>query len=189
MKTTVTSGKDMVVTPGIQKRIDRKTASMSRYLRQDTEMFVRLRKERSQRICEITVPMGGGVTLRAESSSDDNLFMAIDQALAKLEKQILRHRTKLEKRLREDADMSETEFVEDIYPETEKAVVRRKNYPMRPMSEEDAALQMVPGDQVEKIIESPYKSMTEGSQRKIMIGQVRDTKERKEEDQHHHNAA
>ena len=85
MKTTVTSGKDMVVTPGIQKRIDRKTASMSRYLRQDTEMFVRLRKERSQRICEITVPMGGGVTLRAESSSDDNLFMAIDQALAKLE--------------------------------------------------------------------------------------------------------
>ena len=142
MKTTVTSGKDMVVTPGIQKRIDRKTASMSRYLRQDTEMFVRLRKERSQRICEITVPMGGGVTLRAESSSDDNLFMAIDQALAKLEKQILRHRTKLEKRLREDADMSETEFVEDIYPETEKAVVRRKNYPMRPMSEEDAALQM-----------------------------------------------
>ena len=38
--------------------------------------------------------------------------------------------------------MSETEFVEDIYPETEKAVVRRKNYPMRPMSEEDAALQM-----------------------------------------------
>ena len=142
MKTTVTSGKDMVVTPGIQKRIDRKTASMSRYLRQDTEMFVRLRKERSQRICEITVPMGGGVTLRAESSSDDNLFMAIDQALAKLEKQILRHRTKLEKRLREDADMSETEFVEDVYPETEKTVVRRKNYPMRPMSEEDAALQM-----------------------------------------------
>ncbi len=142
MKTIITSGKDMVVTPGIQKRIDRKTASMSRYLRQDTEMYVRLRKERSQRICEITVPMSGGVTLRAESSSDDNLFMAIDQALAKLEKQILRHRTKLEKRLREDADMSETEFVEDVYTEGEKTVVRRKQYPTRPMSEEDAALQV-----------------------------------------------
>ena len=142
MKTIITSGKDMVVTPGIQKRIDRKTASMSRYLRQDTEMYVRLRKERNQRICEITVPMSGGVTLRAESASDDNLFMSIDQALAKLEKQILRHRTKLEKRLREDADMSETEFVEDVFTEGEKTVVRRKQYPTRPMSEEDAALQM-----------------------------------------------
>lgn len=144
MKTTITSGKDMVVTPGIQRRIDKKTASMSRYLRQDTEVFVRLRKERSEKICEITVPMGGGVTLRAESSSDDNLFMAIDHALAKLEKQILRHRTKLEKRLREDVDLTETEFIEDptVYAEGEKAVVRRKTYPVRPMSEEDAALQM-----------------------------------------------
>ncbi len=144
MKTTITSGKDMNVTPGIQRRIDRKTASMSRYLRQDTEMYVRLRKERNQKICEITVPMGGGVTLRAESASDDNLFMAIDSALAKLEKQILRHRTKLEKRLREDADLSETEFIEDptVYQEGEKTVVRRKTYPVRPMSEEDAALQM-----------------------------------------------
>ncbi len=141
MKTTITSGKDMEVTPGIVKRIDKKTATMSRYLRQDTEMFVRLRKERNQRICEITVPMGGGVTLRAESGSDDNLFMAIDSALAKLEKQILRHRTKLEKRLREDADLSETEFIEDP-GEGEKEIVRHKTYPMRPMSQEDAILQM-----------------------------------------------
>ena len=38
--------------------------------------------------------------------------------------------------------MSETEFVEDVYTEGEKTVVRRKQYPTRPMSEEDAALQM-----------------------------------------------
>ena len=99
MKTTITA-KNMVVTPGITNRITKKTATMERYLKPDTEMFVRLRRERDERICEITVPMNG-VTLRAESSSKDNLFMSIDSALAKLERQILRHRTKLEKRLRE----------------------------------------------------------------------------------------
>ena len=144
MKTTITA-KNMIVTPGITNRITKKTATMSRYLKTDTELFVRLRKERNQRICEITVPMDGGVTLRAESASEDNLFMAIDSALAKLERQILRHHKKLDKRLREDANLNDTpEFIEDptVYGEGEKEIVRRKTYPMRPMSAEDAALQM-----------------------------------------------
>ena len=135
MKTTITA-KNMVVTPGITNRITKKTATMSRYLKADTEMFVRLRKERDERICEITVPMNG-ITLRAESSSKDNLFMAIDSALAKLERQILRHRTKLEKRLREDAYKEETpEFIEDIsaYGTGERAIVRTKQFPVRPMA-------------------------------------------------------
>lgn len=143
MKLTVTA-KNMVVTPGIMNRINKKTATMERYLRSDTEMIMRLRKERNIRICEITVPMNG-VTMRAESSSEDNLFMAIDSALAKIERQILRHRTKLEKRLREDVDMTETpEFIEDpeVYGKGEKEIVRTKEYPLRPMSKEDAILQM-----------------------------------------------
>lgn len=144
MKMTI-NAKNMVVTPGITKRIEQKTSTMKRYLKADTELIVRLRKERNQRICEITVPMGGGVTLRAESASEDNLFMAIDHALAKLERQILRHRTKLEKRLREDVDMTETpEYIEDpaVYGEGARQVVRKKTFPVRPMSVEDAALQM-----------------------------------------------
>ena len=91
MKTTITA-KGMVVTPGITNRILKKTATMSRYLKPDTEMQVRLRRERNQRIVEITVPIDG-MTLRAEAASDDNLFMSIDRALARLERQILRHRT------------------------------------------------------------------------------------------------
>ena len=143
MKTTITA-KNMVVTPGITNRITKKTATMERYLKADTEMIVRLRKEREERICEITVPMSG-VTMRAESSSRDNLFMAIDRCLAKLERQILRHRTKLEKRLREDAYREETpEFIEDpqVYGTGERKIVRTKEFPVRPMAVEDAILQM-----------------------------------------------
>ena len=143
MKTTI-NAKNMVVTPGITNRITKKTATMERYLKPDTEMIVRLRKERDERICEITVPMNG-VTLRAESASKDNLFMAIDKCLAKLERQILRHRTKLEKRLREDAYREEVpEFIEDpqVYGQGERSIVRTKEFPVRPMAVEDAILQM-----------------------------------------------
>ena len=144
MKLTITA-RNMTVTPAITQRIERKTATMGRYLWPDTEVQIRMRKEKnSLRVVEITVPMGGNVTLRSESAGGDNLFMAIDSALAKLERQILRHRTRLDKRLREDVDLSETEFIEDptVYGEGEKEIVRRKAYPVRPMSPEDAALQM-----------------------------------------------
>lgn len=143
MKTTITA-KDMVVTPAITNRIVKKTTTMSRYLKPETEMFVRLRKERNQRVVEITVPMNG-VTLRSEASSEDNLFMGIDKALAKLEKQILRHRTKLEKRLREDVNIEEIpEFIEtlDSSDEAKREIVRNKTYTVRPMHVEDAILQM-----------------------------------------------
>lgn len=140
MKTTITA-KNMNVSPAISDRVMKKTAVMERYLRPDTQMFVRMRKERNLRIVEITVPIDG-VTLRAEASSEDNLFMSIDKALAKLERQILRHRTKLEKRLREDIPNAVPEFIEEAPEQSERAIVRTKTYTTRPMHVEDAIMQM-----------------------------------------------
>ena len=140
MKTTITA-KNMVVTPGITNRVLKKTQTMSRYLTAETEMYIRMRREKEQRIVEITVPMNG-VTLRAEAASEDNLFQSIDKALAKLERQILRHRTKLEKRLREDIPAEIPEFIEEAPEQGERKIVRTKTYTTRPMHVEDAILQM-----------------------------------------------
>ena len=143
MKTTMTA-KGMNITPAIEERVLRKTQTMSKYLRQDTEMFVRMRREKNQRIVEITVPING-VLLRAESSSEDNLFMSIDRALAKLERQILRHRTRLDKRLREGLPQdTQPEFIEGLDADEQQArkVVRSKTYTVRTITQEDAILQM-----------------------------------------------
>ena len=137
--------KNMTVSPNVSRRIERKTEKMSRYLLPDTEMQIRMRKEKNDlRVVEITVPMGNNVILRAEASEPDNLFMAIDQALAKMERQIHRHRTKLGKRIREDAFVpQEAEYIEDeTIDEAAPQVVRRKTFPVRPMSVEDAGIQM-----------------------------------------------
>lgn len=141
MKLTI-NARNMSVTPGITQRIEKKTHTMSRYLLSDTEMQVRMRKEKNDdRVVEITVPMGNNVILRSEAT-DQNLFVAIDQALAKMERQIRKHRTKLSKRLREDAFTEMPEFFEEEPEEEERKVVRRKTFPVRPMSVEDAAIEM-----------------------------------------------
>ena len=144
MKTTITA-KSMSVSPAVTDRVMRKTGKMERYLDQNTEILVRLGREKNnRRTCEITVPFEG-VILRAEASTEDNLYVSIDQALAKLERQIHKHRTRLEKRLRDDAfKTKEFEYVEDMDEpshETPK-VVRNKTFPVRPMSVDDAILQM-----------------------------------------------
>lgn len=143
MKTSITA-KGMVVTPAITNRVLKKTQTMSRYLKPDTEMHIRMRKDRFRRIVEITVPIDG-IIIRAEAESEDNLFMSIDRALAKMERQILRHRRRLEKRLREGVGPDTVpEFIEEIEPGEEEArqVVRHKTYTVRPMSREDAVMQM-----------------------------------------------
>lgn len=145
MKITI-NAKNMVVTPGITERINKKAGKMERYLKQETELSVRLNKEKNgRRVVELTVPIDG-IILRAESSHEDNLYLAIDQALAKLEKQIHRHRTKLEKRLRTDAFFDvQLEYIEETefaVAEEGRKVVKNKTFPVRPMSIEDATLQM-----------------------------------------------
>ena len=83
MKLTI-NARNMVVTPGITQRIEKKTYTMSKYLLPETEMQVRMRKDKNDtRAVEITVPMGNNVILRSEAV-DQNLFVAIDQALARI---------------------------------------------------------------------------------------------------------
>ena len=141
MKLTITAH-NMIVTPAITKRIEKKTETMGRYLRPETEMQIKMRREKARREVEITVPMGKNVILRSESSADDNLFLAIDTALAKMERQIRKHRTKLGKNLREEIPDVPEYIEEDLVEEEEQKIVRRKTFPIRPMSVEDAIIEM-----------------------------------------------
>ena len=141
MKLTITA-RNMVVTPAITKRIEKKTETMGRYLWPETEMQIKMQKERARRVVEITVPMGKNVILRSESSADDNLFLAIDKALAKMERQIRKHRTKLGKNLREEIPDVPEYIEEDLAEEQERKIVKRKTFPVRPMSVEDAIIEM-----------------------------------------------
>ena len=76
----------------------------------------------------------------AEECSND-MYLSIDRAVDKLESQVRRYRTKLDKRIRS----SEVEPVAEAMPEYQEAsydVVRTKKFAVKPMSVEDAITQM-----------------------------------------------
>ena len=136
-------GKGMEVTDSLKARVEKKLTKLERYFQDDVEAQIRISQERGNRnIVEITISVGS-VILRAEEVSND-MYMSIDRAVDKLNRQIRRHRTRLEKRLREDAfEVAEPEFYEEFEPDEENPrIVRTKSYPVKPMSVEDAIVQM-----------------------------------------------
>ena len=138
MKFVYTS-KDMAVSESLKSRVEKKLAKMERYFREEPEATVRFKVQKGARnIVEVTVN-AGGVILRAEESSND-MYLSIDRAVDKLESQLRRHRTKLEKRIR----TSELEPVVEapVFEEQSYDIVRTKKFAVKPMGVEDAITQM-----------------------------------------------
>lgn len=137
MKYTYT-GKGLEVTEALKARVEKKLGKMERYFREEPEATVRFKLQKGARnIVEITMSVAG-VILRAEECSND-MYLSIDRAVDKLESQVRRYRTKLEKRLHA------AEIEPEIAPEYEEAsydVVRVKKFAVKPMSVEDAVTQM-----------------------------------------------
>ena len=138
MKFVYTS-KDMAVSDSLKYRVEKKLSKLERYFREEPEATIRFKMQKGARnIAEITVN-AGGLILRAEESSND-MYLSIDHAVDKLESQIRRHRTKLEKRIRS----SELEPVAELpaFEEQNYDIVRVKKFSVKPMSVEDAITQM-----------------------------------------------
>lgn len=134
-------GRDLEVTDALKDRAEKKLSKLARYFQDDVEALIRLSQQRGGRnTAEITISVGS-LLLRAEESTND-MYVSIDSAVDKLNRQIRRHRTKLEKRLRTGAFEPE-EAAEAEAPEEENfRLVRTKTFPVKPMSVEDAIAQM-----------------------------------------------
>ena len=136
------SGKNITVSDYLRRVTGKKARKLERYFKPDTEMQVTLSIEKSRHIAEI--PVGAeGVVLRAEEATGD-LYSSIDVALKKLERQMRKHRTKLAKRLHEEAFSEDTvyDYYDEAFDEDEPQIVRNKKFALRPMTEEDAAVQL-----------------------------------------------
>ena len=135
----VYASKDMAISESLKARVEKKLSKMERYFREEPEATIRFKMQKGARnIAEITVN-AGGVILRAEESSND-MYLSIDRAVDKLESQLRRHRTKLEKRIR----TAELEPVVEapVFEEQTYDIVRTKKFAVKPMAVEDAITQM-----------------------------------------------
>ena len=141
MKITI-YGKQMTVRDSLKAAVEKKLLKFDKFFGEDTEAFVTCKVRKGVKIIEITVNYGG-TTFRCEDESD-TFITALDRAVEGLERQIRKNKTRLEKKLKEGAFVPapEEEPVEvvDEHPEFK---VRTKSFPVKPMTTEDAILQML----------------------------------------------
>lgn len=117
--------------------ITKKVERLDKFFENDTKVKIMLKQANDVDTLELTIVLDGAV-LRAEVSSD-NMYDNIDLALPKLEKQIIKHRSKLaskSKKVRiKELDMS---YEPPVEKEVTHGVVRSKTYELTPMTVEDA---------------------------------------------------
>ena len=137
MKITV-SGKQMTVRTSLRELIGKKLARFDRFFGDDAEALVSFSCRHDQQYVEITIVYNGTI-FRAEEGAD-TFQNAIDEALEALERQIRKNKTRLEKRLRDGAFRPEPGDLEE--EEETEFHIRTKSFPVKPMSVEEAILQM-----------------------------------------------
>ena len=120
---------------------EKKVMKLARYFEEDAEALVVFSVEKNRNQVELTVH-GAGTWFRASESTSD-MFASIDAAVGTIEGQIRKNKTRLARRLRQDAftrTVEETSFAPE--EEDDLSIVRVKQFYFRPMTREEAVLQM-----------------------------------------------
>ncbi|NLG38139.1 MAG: ribosome-associated translation inhibitor RaiA [Clostridiales bacterium] len=138
MRTTI-SGKHLNITDAMRKMAQKKIGKLERYFEPETEAIIIMSMERDLRKAEITIPFNG-IVLRGEEATED-MQKSVEMAVRKLEKQIHRYRTRLERRLREGAFRGAAPDEEAEEAESTR-IVRTKRFNIKPQDIEEAAMQM-----------------------------------------------
>ena len=135
-------GDKLVVTDAIKDYIETKIGKLDKYFKEDSITANILLKIRGNaQIIEVTIPTDNFI-LRSEEENED-MYAAIDLVLDKLERQIRKNKTKINKRNNSNK-FKEFNFDFEIMEEEEEdsKVVKRKHIEMKPMDEEEAILEM-----------------------------------------------
>lgn len=121
---------------------EKKVMKLARYFEDDAEALIVFSVEKNRNKAELTVH-GAGTWFRASESTSD-MFASIDAAIGTIEGQIRKNKTRLARRLRQDAftrTVEETSFAQEP-EEGEIVITKQKHFYMRPMTREEAVLQM-----------------------------------------------
>lgn len=137
--------KKVSLNDSIKEYAEKKISKLNRYFREDdATAFITLSVEKDH-LCTVEITIrGGGALLRAETEAPDgDMRGAIDAAVGYIERQILKNKTRLAKRLRSEgfphpAPADDFEVTE----EKEFEIIRTKRFVVKPMNPEEAILQM-----------------------------------------------
>ena len=133
------TGRKIDVTDGLREYTTAKLSKLDKYFGEEADADVTLSVQKDNHIIEVTI-YHKGIIYRAEVSEAD-MYASIDRVEDVLERQIRKQKTRLEKQLKSGAFEPVAEF-DDVEEEHEFKIVKTKTYSAKPMSVEEAILQM-----------------------------------------------
>lgn len=145
-------GENIEVTKAIRDYVERKINKLTKYFDEEptSDVHVRLSVYNNDQRIEVTIPMTD-LLLRAEERNLD-LYAAIDLVVDKLERQIRKYKTKVNRKARHKGSPKHAfaEIENDGKQANEEAeeesngieIVRTKRFNLKPMDSEEAILQM-----------------------------------------------
>jgi len=143
MKFTFTE-KKVQVSDELREYAEKKIGKLDRFFKIESEAFVTFEIERGRHKAEVTINNNGMFYRVSEITSD--MYASIDSAVAAIESQIRKNKSRLAKRLRDGVlerevkpSVSYTDGEED---EQDFTITRVKRFPIKPMTTEEAILQM-----------------------------------------------
>ncbi|MCR6545389.1 ribosome-associated translation inhibitor RaiA [Dehalobacterium formicoaceticum] len=134
----ILKGRNTEVTPALRDYAEKRLGKLSKYIEGLGEVYVTLLVEKDRHRVEVTIPLNG-LILRGEEETSD-MYSSIDLVEEKLEKQIEKYKTRINKK-------TKTKTIREMaiayeYEQDEPRVVRNKKFPLKPMPMEEAILQM-----------------------------------------------
>lgn len=137
-------GRNLEVTDALRQYAEKKVTKIGKFFEQGPmEAQVTLGLERGKHIVDVTVSVDG-LLLRGEEKSGD-MYASIDGAIEKIERQIQKHKTKINRKLREGNRVVMTSVTpppSEVSESEDHKIVRTKRFAIKPMSIEEAVLQM-----------------------------------------------
>jgi len=138
MKTTISAKKMQIpqnFTEYAEKRID---ARLGKFFGDEADAKIVISEVRSQIELELTVKYNSMI-FRAERAAEDK-YVALDDAIDKIIRQIRKNKTRVEKKLKDSA--FKEAFAYPVPETVDYEVIKHKKFKMRPMNVDEAILQM-----------------------------------------------
>ena len=139
MKITYTERK-VNLRDNFKERVEKKLAKFSKIFSDDAQAFVVVTVDKSSQTVEITI-RDKAMVYRAEKTMPE-MNDALDKCVDVLGRQLRKNKAKLEKRLRQGSLEELVAPVDEPEVEEDYAVVRTKEIPVKPISVDEAILQM-----------------------------------------------
>ncbi|MCL2588513.1 MAG: ribosome-associated translation inhibitor RaiA [Oscillospiraceae bacterium] len=131
------------LTDDIKEYAERKIEKLDRFFKHESDAHITFAEERGRYRVEVTLSNNGMFYRSNELTSD--MFASIDSAVAVIERQIRKNKTRLEKKLREGAierEIGALPSYRELEEEEEFLIRKTKRFPIKPMTPEEAILQM-----------------------------------------------